>query len=797
MHKMRSLSENLQARYSCVAKSQQYGLHPLRRLQGRLSAWGDILRFKYSPFVDINGMGVYPLIIMKIKTLFISTLLAFAGVFSVSADEAKYNELLSKAKNYEEKKQWVYAMGTYWDAIDSYPQKAKEAYDGFMRISNSFSKMVEKNAGGFLYTEGSGNPGPGKYDIFSRYDGWISLCKEFEIYWNEHSDEILYVPSVNSRKGDVDMKNRTVTYSFSAEVSPTPKFYAISECIIESFKHGYRKDWEDIPVQWPAVSIFKDSKTIPVVKFLGACNNKTYADDENKIHNRTLKDLFRYAVAGGGNPVYGDNDAPEARLDFPPYEEKNYYVAAWNNFCSISNNANAFLKIRITDKSGRVIGSKTAKILTWARNSESGMKADFEIPGISASDMNLLDNLEWRYQVESIVIRSKSATANIKRPVRGNFIDKLELENIKFTDGPAVSLYKTGKQWDALMGYEMVPWIATLEGKDEAEIYKIADCKERNFYLWSMARGKVDGKSWAASIQLVREGSGYQCEDSDDTFVLSEIVFIDEKTDKRKYFKIDDVIDLLKKILDIDFKLGYNKAADAFCLYHVYTEEEIRKAKEAEESQKGKSSEANSTSSQTSSNDSLIADGVTSIKEAEFSDMSLITNVVIPDSVTSIGDLAFRGCSSLTSVTIPNSVTSIGDGAFLHCSSLTNITIPKSVKSIGRQAFELCNSLKEIAVPGSVKKIENYTFNYCSALTTVIIQEGVTSIGEGVFGHCSSLTAITIPTSVTTIEAGCFEECNSLKTVYYAGSVKDFEKVKIYKSGNLPLTKAKIICCKQ
>ena len=41
----------------------------------------------------------------------------------------------------------------------------------------------------------------------------------------------------------------------------------------------------------------------PVVKFIGACNNKTYADDENKIHNRTLKDLFRYAVAGGGQDL--------------------------------------------------------------------------------------------------------------------------------------------------------------------------------------------------------------------------------------------------------------------------------------------------------------------------------------------------------------------------------------------------------------------------------------------------------------------------------------------------------------
>ncbi len=118
------------------------------------------------------------------------------------------------------------------------------------------------------------------------------------------------------------------------------------------------------------------------------------------------------------------------------------------------------------------------------------------------------------------------------------------------------------------------------------------------------------------------------------------------------------------------------------------------------------------------------------------------TNAVIGEGITTIGDYAFADLSGLTSVTIPSSVTTINQLAFYGCDGLKSMTIPTTVTSIGRAAF-----------------------GYCTGLTSVVIPDSVTSIAWGTFGCCTGLTSVTIPSSVTTIEDQAFALCTGLKEV--------------------------------
>lgn len=57
---------------------------------------------------------------MKLRKVIIAILTA-ATSLAAFAQNADYNALLSKGKDYENKKQFVYALGTYYDAVAAEP----------------------------------------------------------------------------------------------------------------------------------------------------------------------------------------------------------------------------------------------------------------------------------------------------------------------------------------------------------------------------------------------------------------------------------------------------------------------------------------------------------------------------------------------------------------------------------------------------------------------------------------------------------------------------------------------------
>ena len=87
-----------------------------------------------------------------------------------------------------------------------------------------------------------------------------------------------------------------------------------------------------------------------------------------------------------------------------------------------------------------------------------------------------------------------------------------------------------------------------------------------------------------------------------------------------------------------------------------------------------------------------------------------------------------------------------------------------------------CNNTK---IPASVTSIGDFAFYGCSGLTSIEIPASVVSIGINAFRGCIGLTSIEIPMSVTSIRERAFYDCSGLRDVYYTGTQKQWDAIKI------------------
>lgn len=196
-----------------------------------------------------------------------------------------------------------------------------------------------------------------------------------------------------------------------------------------------------------------------------------------------------------------------------------------------------------------------------------------------------------------------------------------------------------------------------------------------------------------------------------------------------------------------------------------------------------------------------IGKGVTSIGESAFANVT-IKEINIPDGVKKIGEGAFRRCGKLEKVTMTDSVTEIGASAFASCENLVNIRLSESITAIPESMMWCCEKITSITLPSKIKSIGKAAFCHCENLTEITIPSGVTEIGEtafastkikslvipnkvkvigeGAFEFCKQLEKITFPAGITDIKAAAFNGCDNLKHVYYNGTQKKWESVKIY-----------------
>ena len=141
-----------------------------------------------------------------------------------------------------------------------------------------------------------------------------------------------------------------------------------------------------------------------------------------------------------------------------------------------------------------------------------------------------------------------------------------------------------------------------------------------------------------------------------------------------------------------------------------------------------------------------------------------ITTVIIPEGVESIGEYAFANLTSLTTVVLPSTLERIDQGAFYGCTSLTSVTGLENVKFINQSAFENCNLTGTVSLDNCVA-VANNAFAGNSSLTGVTLSAATQSVGSGAFNGCSKLSDVTI--NATTIKLGsyAFANCTSLKKI--------------------------------
>ena len=164
--------------------------------------------------------------------------------FSVCAfaQSTEYSKYLSKAKEYESKKQWAFALEAYYDAIgcDDEPSAKIDALNGYLALSEAIK---------------SGNPGLGKYNAFSVHDEWKKLLIDAEKLGSSICKFALRLGKLE--QGDLDYKTHPASYKSKVEIEISDRYAKTVAVVEEGYKAAYKSDWNDLPKpeNWPFYSV--------------------------------------------------------------------------------------------------------------------------------------------------------------------------------------------------------------------------------------------------------------------------------------------------------------------------------------------------------------------------------------------------------------------------------------------------------------------------------------------------------------------------------------------------------------
>lgn len=180
-----------------------------------------------------------------------------AGLGEITdAQLTKLQEKIKDGKAFEDNKQWFHALAFYYDRMEENPT-AESAF-----ILLAYNRIADAIL--------EGKPGPGEYDVFSLYDGWANLCKEYENYWAGKSKIYGAVPS-SLRKGDLDYSTRTGSYIFNFSwkyTKNTVKYKVLKNLLASGYKKAYKTDWRGLDKNWPKYDDYTGKTKFEEAKYI-------------------------------------------------------------------------------------------------------------------------------------------------------------------------------------------------------------------------------------------------------------------------------------------------------------------------------------------------------------------------------------------------------------------------------------------------------------------------------------------------------------------------------------------------
>ncbi|MBR0031955.1 MAG: SUMF1/EgtB/PvdO family nonheme iron enzyme [Treponema sp.] len=395
--------------------------------------------------------------------------LVLIALVSVSAMFAQtYEELLAKAKSYEAKKEWVYAMGYYYDAanVENAQEEAQQKFDALSaEIAN-------------------GNPGFGKFNVFSLHDEWVKLVKNYFKYFTEFCPyDILY--DGNLVQDSVDYSTRKAKYKMKYEYIPSNKFTAIRNAIKSGLLKSQTDDWKD--VGWNAYSKYIFYNFPQLMNIKNKYRNMKATSENLKNYYAELKNEIKRIYAEDKIAVVMVQDGW-----WKPAFMCNYaYYDTLNNYDDESDGGLSFYDVKFG------LYGKNGKLLS------SGTRQNFERE--SHRNGNILDDRSYFFENITPDIMNLIDDGEVAVKPLGCYLNYGLLEEKNWSGANHRAILKP--LFDIAIGMDMVKFI-TIEKTNNIEMIKIPG---KNFemqrtevtqWLYESVMGKNPSKVEAAYLPV-------------------------------------------------------------------------------------------------------------------------------------------------------------------------------------------------------------------------------------------------------------------------------------------------------